>query len=267
MKFEVIEVTPELANKWLELNVNNRRIRAFQVKAFAEAMKRGEWAVTHQPIAINGTRLLDGQHRLMALVQSGLPNIKMSVAFDADSNTFDTIDIGLKRAHADVYREDLHVMHPISYISRLLNGMRQTPRAVRPVYERFADDIRELVGLYNRGTKQFTAAPIKVGALAAILDGEEKAYVHGLFSNICAFNIGEIPRVAQVFVRQITMDANVGRKVHATEREQLLVRSFIVFHKDNADLERVLVRDITGQIERVRSVLRSALEVKDSSPD
>lgn len=264
MKFQVLEVTPQMAEGWLALNVANRHVRKGYVKQLAEAMKRGEWAVTHQPIAINGDRLLDGQHRLMALMQSGLLSLKMSVVQDAETSTFDAIDIGARRKDGDIYREDLHVMHPISFIGRLLNSPGLTPRALRNIYERFALDIRELVALYHRGTKTFTAAPIKVGAVAAMLNGEEKAYVHKVFSDLCSYNIAELPKVGQVFVRQMTIDSQGGRKVQSTERQQLLIRSFIVFQKQNADLARVLVRDESGRMNEIRGLFRDALGIKEA---
>lgn len=259
MKFEVIEVTQKQASEWLALNTDNRPVRKTLVKFLSDAMKRGEWMLTHQPIALNGDRLLDGQHRLMALVQSGLPAIKMTVCKDAHSATFDVIDIGDKRSMGDIYRTDLHVMHPISYIGRILSNSRQSPRALRKIYDRFHVEIRELVAMYDRNTRQFTAAPIKVGALAAVLDGEDKVYVHDVFRNICQYNIAELPRVGQIFVRQMTIDGAPGRKVQATDREQLLIRSFTVFHKDSAGLERLMVKDQSTRVAEIKDLFRKAL--------
>jgi hydrogenase maturation factor len=97
VKLQVLEVTPVQAKAWLKLNTLNRPVRSSYVAYLADAMKRGEWVVNHQPLAINGSRLIDGQHRLMAVVESGLSAVKMAVVTDADTATFDTIDIGVKR--------------------------------------------------------------------------------------------------------------------------------------------------------------------------
>lgn len=66
-------VTPALAKQWLEKNTNNRNVNFAKVKKMAKDMREGHWDTTHQGIAIatDGT-LVDGQHRLMAVVESGV---------------------------------------------------------------------------------------------------------------------------------------------------------------------------------------------------
>jgi hypothetical protein len=68
--FEVI--TPEMAKKMLEQNVSNfRSIDARRVAKYAREMRRGAWEVNGEAIKFNGSSLLDGQHRLTAIVESG----------------------------------------------------------------------------------------------------------------------------------------------------------------------------------------------------
>lgn len=64
-------VTPALAKQWLEKNTNNRNVNFAKVKKMAKDMREGHWDTTHQGIAIatDGT-LVDGRHRLMAVVES-----------------------------------------------------------------------------------------------------------------------------------------------------------------------------------------------------
>jgi len=66
-------ITPELAAKYLEHNKNRRLQEGYAVR-LANAMKEGEWRLTHQGIAFNcDGSLRDGQHRLRAIVISGIP--------------------------------------------------------------------------------------------------------------------------------------------------------------------------------------------------
>lgn len=96
-----MEVTPELAVMWLEGNVGNRPIKSILVGELTNAMLNGTFKLTHQPIAITTDgRLLDGQHRLLAVIRSGR-TVLMNVTFDADPATFDVIDAGAKRTLAD----------------------------------------------------------------------------------------------------------------------------------------------------------------------
>lgn len=101
MKSDVRTVTPEEAEKLLENNSINRPLSTVVVRNLAEAMRRGEWQLTHQGIAVDSSgRLLDGQHRLSAVLESGVP-IETLVFTSVDSSTFSVLDAGKKRNAAD----------------------------------------------------------------------------------------------------------------------------------------------------------------------
>jgi len=66
-------------------------------------MKAGLWRDTFMPIQFSDKgRLIDGQHRLQAVVDSGCV-ISAWVAFGAKDETFAFIDIGKKRTAADIF--------------------------------------------------------------------------------------------------------------------------------------------------------------------
>jgi hypothetical protein len=53
VRSRVQSITPKRAVELLEANTTNRPLSAPVVRAFAEAMKRGDWLVTHQGIAFD----------------------------------------------------------------------------------------------------------------------------------------------------------------------------------------------------------------------
>lgn len=68
---KVHNVTPALAEKWLGLNLNNRSPRPSLVDKYARDMENGAWMMTGEPVKFDTDgRLIDGQHRLFAIVQS-----------------------------------------------------------------------------------------------------------------------------------------------------------------------------------------------------
>jgi|SRR5690349_2424341 len=101
MKTITTLVTPDLAAAYLKKNLKNRRLRPSSVDKLAQSIKEGQWALTHQGIAIaeDGT-LLDGQHRLMAIVKAGQA-VKVNVTTDVPLEAQRYIDIGQKRDLAD----------------------------------------------------------------------------------------------------------------------------------------------------------------------
>lgn len=85
------EVTPAMARKWLEGNHLNRMINNQRVNTFARDMKAGRWRDNGETICFDTTgALLNGQHRLSAVVKSGCP-VMMSCIFGVeDGGNYDT---------------------------------------------------------------------------------------------------------------------------------------------------------------------------------
>ena len=98
---DIVSVTPAMAMKFLQDNTQNRPISRTFVKRFAKAMREGKWQINGESIvfADDGT-LLDGQHRLQAILDSG-KTISMTVTRGVSKDSFKTIDIGRKRTGAD----------------------------------------------------------------------------------------------------------------------------------------------------------------------
>ncbi len=261
MRFEVMRITPTEAQKWLDHNRINRPIRKAHVKRLAAAMKRGEWVVNHQAIALNGTNLLDGQHRLSAILLSGLPYVEMSVIRDAKDSTFDTIDIGEKRSLSDVYRADIHVMNQVSFVARLLHIRKASPQQVAPIYEKLCPLFTEIVNSAPRNAGRFTAAPIRVAAGAAILSGENKNRVLAIYRNLCEFRAEELPRVGQIFMKQAAIDSGNSKigPSGSFGQASMLARAWTVFQEKYAKNERLRIDDQTVQVGEVREVFRSVL--------
>ena len=101
--FNVEDITPEYAQKILEYkNSNNRTFRKTNLNKLVQTINSNEWKVTNQGIAFDcHGNLLDGQHRLMAIVQTGR-TIKMIVARNMAPKIFNVIDTGAVRRANDI---------------------------------------------------------------------------------------------------------------------------------------------------------------------
>ena len=97
-------ITPELATQYLALNRGNRKLSARAVKMLAHEIREGRWQLTHQGIAFDEAGVLvDGQHRLQAVVEAGVP-VEMMVArgVQPSENNLYAIDCGKKRPIRDM---------------------------------------------------------------------------------------------------------------------------------------------------------------------
>lgn len=98
---EVVTITPAMATAWLRANQKNRPVRKAHMKFLADQMSNDAWEVNGQAIIIaENENVLDGQHRLMACIESGRPFMTL-VVYGINERAFATIDTGAVRSGAD----------------------------------------------------------------------------------------------------------------------------------------------------------------------
>lgn len=100
MKVSTKIITPAIAKTMLEKNGGNRPLNKRHVKSLVREMTLGRWKTNGDTICINGDKLIDGQHRLHAVVESGI-TITTLVVEGLPSDVFDTKDVGKRRSPAD----------------------------------------------------------------------------------------------------------------------------------------------------------------------
>jgi len=123
MQFKVMQVTPEIAASWLDNNGMNRKISKAHTSKLADVMNRGKWVLNGQSISFdeNG-RLLDGQHRLSAVVMSG-KTVQMTIALGvSDPEAFKSYDgVALKRgAHQVAAMMGVNNSNRVAAIARII---------------------------------------------------------------------------------------------------------------------------------------------------
>lgn len=112
-------ITPELAAQYLTMNSHNRVLRQPKVNTIAAAITRGEWEHTGQAVQFdtNGV-LLDGQHRLWAIVQSGVA-VNTEVTRGIAPRAFRVIDTHTTRSAGQVLS-----MRGVPDANRVAAGLR-----------------------------------------------------------------------------------------------------------------------------------------------
>lgn len=190
MNSKIIEITPEMAKEMLERNMkNNRRVSKETVMRYARIMKAGGWNLTHQGIAFDTDgELIDGQHRLHAIVQANVP-VKLMVTYGVEHTQGEafTIDAGLKRTTLNIMQisgiDDIVYRNTSNYISSYIRwkvpGKRTASAAEIIAYiDRHYTDIAELYSITRAdlGNGQTRRIPSLIGAalLGAIYRGENQ---------------------------------------------------------------------------------------------
>lgn len=175
-----VEVTPEIANQWLQkYNTVNRAIQKAHIQRIARDIKNGNWGLNAEPIAFHGNpldpeagpvRLLNGQHRLMGCVMAKTP-LEIQISVNVPEEAYATYDNHAKR-HKKVQEGDNRVVRSAGVLQwREDNGLnlnhKQRPTATEldqtidrnPGLARWAAEVRRNDGK-GRADEITTAAPM-----------------------------------------------------------------------------------------------------------
>lgn len=173
-----IRVTVKMAKEWLATNEDNRNLREGKVAQLTTDMLNDEFLYTGEPIQFDDSvppKLINGQHRLHAIVRSGKPQ-RMLVVTGIPRQNRKAMDQGTRRSVADNLRMDEGIVnsHRLSAIARILlrwiagdirNASKQ-PTDLQ-VYDFVMANRDELAdaGSYASATTKLGGSPQAIGAV------------------------------------------------------------------------------------------------------
>ncbi|MFI7125939.1 hypothetical protein ACIBQ1_09615 [Nonomuraea sp. NPDC050153] len=101
VNYELVYVTPDLAQRWLHRNNGNRPLRGEVVARLARDLQAGRFMENGDAIRVSADGdLADGQHRLNAIAESGV-GVWMLVVSNLPAEARATVDDGVKRTMGD----------------------------------------------------------------------------------------------------------------------------------------------------------------------
>lgn len=104
IRTKVEMITPDKAKRYLKSNESNRTISNTLVQRLSRDMKAGKWELNGEAIVFSADgKLIDGQHRMTAVVKSGV-TVPMLVVRGVNADARFTIDHGRARTAGDVLR-------------------------------------------------------------------------------------------------------------------------------------------------------------------
>lgn len=253
MRLETILVTPDLAEMFLKNNLANRKMRVTHVDMFVRELQAGTFRTTHQGVAISKTgKLLDGQHRLAAIVKSGIA-ATMVVAWDCDVETAIDwpVDFGLARTAADVTGTPHHEIAVYHVALQFVYGVgrrfstveiHQAEKALLGLYDK-------LIGICQTAKRIFSRAPIRLAAMLRMADGSQ--YAGEQYAALIHFDYGTMsPSVAAFHKHMLT---------HSTAQDvvaaPLAARAWCAFDVTKRDAKRQQLTDHSNQIAEMVAVM------------
>ena len=119
---ELLDKSEEMANQGTALR--NRPVSKPRVHRYSEMMRDGQWKMTGEPIQIHTDGyLLNGQHRLHAMVDAGV-ELDVVVVENVDDDSFRVMDTGMARRPADAILDlDVQSKTTVMAAARLVLGI------------------------------------------------------------------------------------------------------------------------------------------------
>lgn len=196
MNFELISVTPTLAEQWLATNTdNNRRLSKTTIQRYAADMIRDRWQPTGEAIKFDRQgRLIDGQHRLNAVV-AARKTVQMLVVRDLSSEVIQVLDTGKPRSAADALTIAGHngYSNELAALARKIIAHNAGTQSIlqqkkiritgQPITNQ---DITEYCAAHDLTEHVRFAHRMKYQAVTGALNYGEYAFFHWMFSRIDA---------------------------------------------------------------------------------
>jgi hypothetical protein len=211
MKTRIEKIGPTLAKSYIESNYGKQRnLSESHVVHLAQQMKAGQWECNGEPIIFDeNNNLIDGQHRLNAIIRSGV-EIDTLVVSGVKQSAFVTINSGKSRSNSDVF--SIKGTANYNNIATCVNGVMNYRRAlkvtksvtdgetkwtqiggslnasVRPSkidmvkeYERHADKYQQSIHLAAKSKKIMQMGPLAIVAAMGLIDGSHQDFVEPFF--------------------------------------------------------------------------------------
>jgi len=181
-----LHVDPSDAKSLLERNTNNRKLRETVVDYYANEMINGNWVDNGDPIRIaRSGRLLNGQHRLSAVVKAGV-SLPFHFLSDLSEESFEQMDNGAKRTlndNLDIVSDHVSILNGIYQLREgVLQRRRVGPSQIKSVV---TDDILELIEEMPRTKRRYIRSQyVKAVTVACVLIGEPTERIFGRYQNI-----------------------------------------------------------------------------------
>jgi hypothetical protein len=146
-------ITPQIAADILKNNIFNRKVNKSRVSYYADLMKRGLWHLNGESIIISKDGvLLNGQHRLLAIIQADA-NIQTILVSGVDQNAFSTLDQGLSRTAAQVF--DISNVKNYALVASIVNKHIKAQVSLKGLNPRQISNKEELLQEYFENSKMY----------------------------------------------------------------------------------------------------------------
>jgi hypothetical protein len=189
MRLKTEIITPAKAETLLKFNNNNRPVSKAMVDIYAKEILANKWVITGDTIKFGITgNLIDGQHRLKAIIKANKP-IETIVAYDVDDSVFKVIDTGKKRTAADClaiegYKNWTVMAAALNLLHRYETGLMDNVSCYGNMSGRTNNEIITLLAIEHPGMEVATSEAKALRNLRPLIPTSAVAFTYYILSKI-----------------------------------------------------------------------------------
>ena len=245
---EIIVVTPWMAESWLQQKAPNRTLKEWNIQRLTQDLIEGRWFLSTDAIAFDTEgRLVNGQHRLHAIVRSKTP-AQLSVMRGLPSANVQVLDTGVQRTAADVLGlvgQAPNSAQASAVIARIITWERTNGTFVgAQSLERTASKA-DILSRYNaerdridRATQLATVVRVPglpnslVGLVHYLLQAKGQEASFETFMNLLRSGEG-LPHGSPILALSKHLVDNLARRVNETQQSRLavLIKAYNAWYK------------------------------------
>lgn len=240
MKINELLITPEIAKKYLESNLKNRNVKLPVLLRYANDMQNGKWKQqTGELIKISKSGIiLDGQHRLLAVIKSNTP-VLFHVATDLEDSVFDVLDTGSSRHAGDVFHingiKNANCTPSMIQLYEILKMNIASEAKTVKLYKKHTN--AGLLSLYNDRSLFWDNVSSKslswYNLFSKVLSPQLIGGMYAYFYDVSPFN-------AEDFMNQLCSGMGIKNATIAYTRN-LLIKDRLAVKKMPADLKNIII--------------------------
>lgn len=241
-------VTPLMASAWLEnIDPMQRKVRPTKVKQFESMLKKGELMCTHQGLLISekGT-LLDGQHRLHAIVNTGI-SAKLMVTRNAPQSLMSYLDGGTPRTDADRLNVSPDVVAVANCLARFGRPAYEVTASVKQqVIAVVGERVQELRAFAPTCVRNLTVAQVRAAVVLHMHDERSARRTHAMnqYRAITLSDYASFSHYVGLFHKQALRGST---STGAINKDDLFIRAWLAFDVRNESKNLLLIRDFEAR--------------------
>lgn len=252
-------VSPESAKQLLQQNISNRSVNHELVNRYARDMQLGAWKLTHQGILLGYEgAVIDGQHRLMAILKSGIGQWILITRDNQYHSALDVpVDVGAKRTTAFVLGAKPQLVAMIGFALRVGKNISMPSAAdIKTHIDLFEAPLNTLMKGSKNTKKGITTAAVQLAAVTRIMHGDDAEYISSNFMAMVQDKFTSLDPMPASFYKQIVIDRI------RQDSSQTLARGVRAFNPARKSLLKLQIKDDSFAFDEARQMVIELFKMK-----